>query len=142
MHGSTGGPDAATRAKARSRVIAIASDAAGATLATVRIEGASPYDFTAEMLAGAAIRAAGGGLRGAGALGPVDGFGLDELEADVAAAGIARSGLSGHAPAIRPGPAGLVEFSRDVADNSTRTASGRRPQPRPASDRTRRLRLA
>jgi short subunit dehydrogenase-like uncharacterized protein len=90
VHGSTGGPDAATRAQARSRVIAIASDAAGTTLATVRIEGASPYDFTAEMLAGAAMRAAGGGLRGSGALGPVDGFGLDELEADVAAAGIAR----------------------------------------------------
>ena len=60
-----GGPDAATRAKARSRIVAIASDAAGTTLATVRIEGASPYDFTAEMLAAAAIRAAGGGLRGA-----------------------------------------------------------------------------
>lgn len=91
VHGSTGGPDAATRARARSRVVAIASDASGATLATVRIEGASPYDFTAEMLALAAMRAAAGGLRGAGALGPVDGFGLDELEADVAAAGIARA---------------------------------------------------
>ena len=91
VHGSTGGPDAATRARARSRVVAIASDAAGATLATVRVEGASPYDFTADMLAVAAIRAADGGLRGAGALGPVDGFGLDELERDVAAAGIART---------------------------------------------------
>ena len=91
VHGSTGGPDAATRARARSRVVAIASDADGAPLATVRIEGASPYDFTAAMLALAAIRAADGGLRGPGALGPVDGFGLDELEADVAAAGIART---------------------------------------------------
>ncbi len=90
VRGSTGGPDAATRARARSRVIAIASDASGTTLATVRIEGASPYDFTAEMLAEASIRAAAGGLRGAGALGPVDGFGLDELETDVAAAGITR----------------------------------------------------
>ena len=91
VHGSTGGPDAATRARARSRVVAIASDAGGAALATVRIEGASPYDFTADMLALAAIRAADGGLRGSGALGPVDGFGLDELEHDVAAAGIART---------------------------------------------------
>jgi short subunit dehydrogenase-like uncharacterized protein len=91
LHGSSGGPDAATRAKARSRVVAIASDTAGAKLATVRIEGASPYDFTAEMLAGAAMRAADGGLRGSGALGPVDGFGLDELESVVAAAGIART---------------------------------------------------
>lgn len=88
--GSTGGPDASTRARARSRVVAIASDAGGEPLATVRVEGASPYDFTAEMLAGAALRAADGGLRGTGALGPVDGFGLDELERLVAEAGIAR----------------------------------------------------
>lgn len=72
-------------------MVAIASDAGGAALATVRIEGASPYDFTADMLALAAIRAADGGLRGSGALGPVDGFGLDELEHDVAGAGIART---------------------------------------------------
>jgi short subunit dehydrogenase-like uncharacterized protein len=91
VHGSTGGPGAAARARARSRVVAIASDASGTGLATVRVEGASPYDFTAEMLAWAAARAAGGGLLGAGALGPVDGFGLDELERGVAQAGIART---------------------------------------------------
>jgi short subunit dehydrogenase-like uncharacterized protein len=90
VRGSTGGPDAATRAQARSRVIALASDADGAVLATVRVEGSSPYDFTAEMLALAAMRAAGGALLGTGALGPVDGFGLDELERCVAAAGIER----------------------------------------------------
>ena len=39
------------------------------------------------MLACAAIRARGGGLRGSGAPGPVEGVGLDELEADVAAPG-------------------------------------------------------
>jgi short subunit dehydrogenase-like uncharacterized protein len=89
--GSTGGPDAATRARARSHVVAVASDATGATLATVRIEGTSPYDFTAEMLAWGAMRAADGALIGAGALGPVDGFGLDELERGVASAGIARA---------------------------------------------------
>ena len=43
------------------------------------------------MLAWAAMRAADGGLRGSGALGPVDGFGLDELERGVAEAGIARA---------------------------------------------------
>jgi short subunit dehydrogenase-like uncharacterized protein len=91
VQGSTGGPDAATRARARSRVLAVASDAAGAPLATVRVEGASPYDFTAAMLAWAAVRAADGGVLGSGALGPVDGFGLDELELGVAEAGIARS---------------------------------------------------
>jgi short subunit dehydrogenase-like uncharacterized protein len=91
LRGSTGGPDAATRARARSRVVAIASDAAGGELATVRVEGTGPYDFTAEMLAWAAMRAAAGGLLGAGALGPVDGFGLDELKGGVAQAGIART---------------------------------------------------
>ncbi len=89
--GSTGGPDASTRARARSQVVAVASDAAGVVLATVRIEGSSPYDFTAGMLAWGAMRAAEGALTGAGALGPVDGFGLDELEQGVASAGIVRA---------------------------------------------------
>jgi short subunit dehydrogenase-like uncharacterized protein len=90
VKGSTGGPDAATRAKARSRVLAIVSDAAGAELASVRLEGVSPYDFTAAMLAWGAMRAAGGALGGSGALGPVEAFGLEELEHGVADAGIAR----------------------------------------------------
>jgi short subunit dehydrogenase-like uncharacterized protein len=91
VRGSTGGPDAARRAKAQSRIVAVASDAGGRPLATVRLRGANPYDFTAEMLAWAALRAAGGGLHGTGALGPVDGFGLDMLEQGVAEAGIARA---------------------------------------------------
>ena len=90
VKGSSGGPDAATRAKARSHIVAVASDAGGAPLATVRLEGDNPYDYTGAMLAWGAIRAAGGGLRASGALGPVDAFGLDELEAGVADAGIAR----------------------------------------------------
>jgi short subunit dehydrogenase-like uncharacterized protein len=91
VHGSSGGPDAAARAKAHSRIVAVAADAAGKPLATVRLKGVNPYDFTAEMLAWGALRAASGGLLGAGALGPVDGFGLDELEAGVAEAGITRA---------------------------------------------------
>jgi short subunit dehydrogenase-like uncharacterized protein len=90
VHGSTGGPDAAARAQAHSHIVAVASDAGGSPLATVRLKGVNPYDFTAGMLAWAALRAASGGLLGAGALGPADGFGLDELEAGVAEAGIAR----------------------------------------------------
>ncbi|MEA2149184.1 MAG: hypothetical protein QOD69_1014 [Solirubrobacteraceae bacterium] len=90
VQGSSGGPDAATRAKTRSRIVAIASDADDKPLATVRLKGVNPYDFTAGMLAWGALRAAGGGLLGSGALGPVDGFGLDALEAGVAEAGIAR----------------------------------------------------
>jgi short subunit dehydrogenase-like uncharacterized protein len=89
VKGSTGGPDAATRAKARSHVVAVASDSGGTPLATVRLEGDNPYDFTAAVLAWGATTAAGGGLHGSGALGPVDAFGLDALEAGVAEAGIA-----------------------------------------------------
>jgi short subunit dehydrogenase-like uncharacterized protein len=93
VKGSSGGPDAETRAKARSRIVAVASDREGLTLGTAQLEGASPYDFTGAMLAWSAMRVATGGLQGTGtgALGPVDGFGLHELEAGVADAGIARS---------------------------------------------------
>jgi short subunit dehydrogenase-like uncharacterized protein len=90
VRGSTGGPDAARRATSHSRIVAVAADAGGRPLATVRLRGSNPYDFTAEMLAWAALRAATGGVQGTGALGPVDGFGLDALEQGVAEAGIAR----------------------------------------------------
>ena len=90
VKGSTGGPDATARAKARSFIVAVASDGGGAPLATLRLEGDNPYDFTGAILAWGAIAAAGGGLRAVGALGPVDGFGLEALEAGVADAGIVR----------------------------------------------------
>ncbi|HEV2786162.1 MAG TPA: hypothetical protein VGV67_07240, partial [Solirubrobacteraceae bacterium] len=90
VKGSTGGPGPETRARSRSHILAIASDAAGTQLARVKLEGDNPYDFTGAMLAWGAIRAADGALLGSGALGPVDGFGLDALEQGVADAGIAR----------------------------------------------------
>lgn len=90
IKGSTGGPGADERAKARSRILGVASDRDGIPLCTVQLEGVNAYDFTAGMLAWSAMRAADGGLQGDGALGPVDGFGLDELEAGVREAGIAR----------------------------------------------------
>jgi short subunit dehydrogenase-like uncharacterized protein len=90
VKGSTGGPDAAARAAARSHIVAVASDADGRELATVRLEGDNAYDFTGAMLAWGAITAAGGAIRDHGALGPVDAFGLDVLEEGVAEAGIAR----------------------------------------------------
>ena len=98
VRGSNGGPDAATRARARSVVVAVASDADGAPLATVALEGAGPYDFTGAMLAWSAIRAAAGDLRGSGALGPVDGFGLDELRGGVRDAGIDRAACAVGSP--------------------------------------------
>ncbi len=90
VKGSSGGPDAAARATARSEILAVSSDVRGASLSRVQLEGVNPYDFTAGILAWSAMIAAGGGLRGGGALGPVDGFGLSELEAGVREAGIER----------------------------------------------------
>jgi short subunit dehydrogenase-like uncharacterized protein len=90
VKGSTGGPDAAARATSTSVVLAEAYDAAGAQLARVRLEGVNGYDLTAGFLAWGAVTAAAGGLQGTGALGPVDAFGLDALQAGCAEAGIAR----------------------------------------------------
>jgi len=90
VKGSSGGPDAAARAKSSSVVIAEAFDAAGGRLAQVRLEGGNAYDFTGAILAWGAQTAAAGGLQGTGALGPVDGFGLEALERGCAEAGIAR----------------------------------------------------
>jgi hypothetical protein len=90
VKGSTGGPDAATRAKSSSVVLAEARDAGGTVLAEARLEGINGYDLTARFLAWGAQTAARGGLQGTGALGPVDGFGLEALEAGCAEAGLAR----------------------------------------------------
>ena len=91
VKGSTGGPDAAQRAKTGSHVQAIAYDAAGRELAHVVLEGPNGYTLTGDFLAWGAARAAAGELRGTGALGPVDAFGLDELEAGCTEAGLKRA---------------------------------------------------
>jgi short subunit dehydrogenase-like uncharacterized protein len=91
VKGSTGGPDAQARARTGSVVLGFAYDAAGAKLGEVRLAGIGPYDFTGPMLAWGARAAAAGKLQGVGALGPVDGFGLQTLEEGVAQAGIARA---------------------------------------------------
>jgi short subunit dehydrogenase-like uncharacterized protein len=92
VQGSTGGPDAAARAKGGSHIVSIAYDAAGRPLSEVHLKGVDGYTFTGRMLAWAADRAAAGALKGTGALGPVDGFGLEELVAGCAEAGIAEEG--------------------------------------------------
>lgn len=88
--GSTGGPIAEVRAESRSLVLAETFDAAGTRLTSVRMEGSNIYDLTAGLLAWGAQTAAAGGLQGTGAMGPVDGFGLDALETGAATAGLAR----------------------------------------------------
>jgi hypothetical protein len=90
VKGSTGGPDAEARAKSTSHVVGVAYDAAGTQLSEVHIAGINGYDFTGRILAWGAAVAAADGLRGTGALGPVEAFGLDELEAGCAEAGLAR----------------------------------------------------
>jgi short subunit dehydrogenase-like uncharacterized protein len=89
--GSSGGPDAEARANVGSLVVAEAFDARDTRLSAVRVKGVNPYDFTAAVLAWGAQTAAGGGLQGTGALGPVDGFGLEALVRGCAEAGISRA---------------------------------------------------
>jgi short subunit dehydrogenase-like uncharacterized protein len=92
VKGSTGGPDAAARSKSGSHIVAIAYDAAGRALNEVHLKGIDGYTFTGRMLAWAAERVATAGLRATGALGPVDGFGIDQLAAGCAEAGISEEG--------------------------------------------------
>jgi short subunit dehydrogenase-like uncharacterized protein len=91
FRGSSGGPDAAQRARYRSVAIAETFDAAGQRLDRAVVEGVGPYDFTGEMLAWAAERIVRVGVRSTGALGPVAAFGLDELTEGVREAGLVRT---------------------------------------------------
>ncbi|HVS29778.1 MAG TPA: saccharopine dehydrogenase NADP-binding domain-containing protein [Solirubrobacteraceae bacterium] len=90
-HGSSGGPSAEKRAQSGSHIVAIASSAAGDELARVDLTGGNGYDFTAAILAWGARTALVGGLKGSGALGPVDGFGLEQLRDGCAQAGLSVS---------------------------------------------------
>jgi short subunit dehydrogenase-like uncharacterized protein len=88
VKGSTGGPDAEARSKTSSHIVGIAYDAAGNELAEVHVTGVNGYTFTGRILAWGAEQAAGGRLTGSGALGPADGFGIDELRAGCEEAGL------------------------------------------------------
>jgi hypothetical protein len=70
--------------------VAAAYDGAGSVLAGVRLSGVNVYDFTAGIPSWGAERAAAGALQGTRALGPVEGFGLDHLQAGAAEAGLVR----------------------------------------------------
>jgi short subunit dehydrogenase-like uncharacterized protein len=69
-------------------VTAEAFDAAGRRLAEVALSGSEPYALTAGIIAWAAQQTAAG----AGALGPLQAYGLEALEAGCAAAGLTRVG--------------------------------------------------
>jgi short subunit dehydrogenase-like uncharacterized protein len=96
--GSTGGPDAETRARSTSHIVGIAYDAGGRQLSEVHVSGIDPYTFTGRILAWGAERAAAGALQGTGALGPVDAFGLDELRRGCSEAGMAEEGHNSPSP--------------------------------------------
>lgn len=88
VKGSTGGPTAAERAAVHATLVANAYSGSGELLASVTLDGNDPYDFTAEILAWGAIRAAAGGIKATGAVGPVGAFGLDQLADGCASAGL------------------------------------------------------
>jgi hypothetical protein len=91
VKGSTGGPGPELLAKVASHIVGAAYDASGRQLSEVHVKGVDGYTFTAGILAWGARQAAAGGVKASGALGPVDGFGLDELEAGARDVGIARA---------------------------------------------------
>jgi short subunit dehydrogenase-like uncharacterized protein len=80
------GPDAETRAKGGSHVVAVAYDAEGNELATARAVGVDGYTFTGEILAWGALNAHR--IDGKGALGPVEAYGLDLLREGCESAGL------------------------------------------------------
>ena len=86
-----GGPGPDARAQTRSLVVAEVRDDSGELLSSVRLEGINPYELSARLLAWGAEAAAAGSLRGTGALGPVDAFGLEVLETAVVDAGMRRT---------------------------------------------------
>ena len=88
--GSTGGPGEQQRAASRSLAVAEALDQAGAVVCRTVLQGPSPYDLTAELLAWGAVQAAEYGTSGPGVLGPVQAFGLDTLASAAAAIGLER----------------------------------------------------
>ena len=90
VKGSRGGPDAAERARGGVHVVGIAYDARGNQLTEVHLSGIEGYEFTARILAWGGDRIAAEGLDGTGALGPIEAFGIDEIEAGCREAGVTR----------------------------------------------------
>src|SRR5437764_1740052 len=94
VKGSSGGPGPEARAKTGSLAVAEAEDAAGSVVERVELRGVNGYTFTGEILAWGATQAAERGVSGPGALGPVEAFGLKDLEAACAAIGLKESEAS------------------------------------------------
>lgn len=83
------GPADHQRAANRSHVLAVGRDESGMEIDRVRVDGPDPYDMTADLLDwGAALLQRPTDMP-IGALGPVDGLGLERLQAGCLALGIA-----------------------------------------------------
>ncbi|MDQ4117567.1 MAG: saccharopine dehydrogenase NADP-binding domain-containing protein [Actinomycetota bacterium] len=81
-------PDPQTLERTTSSFVAEVFDPAGTLLARTRLTAPDAYAITAGLLAWGAVRAAEHGVHGTGALDPVGAFGLDELAAGAATAGV------------------------------------------------------
>lgn len=82
------GPNSEKRAQARARIVALARDATGAVIDSLHVDGPNPYDMSGLLCAWAAEEILGGHQLTAGALGPVDAFGLDRLRRGCAEVGL------------------------------------------------------
>lgn len=74
------GPDDDTRDRARTRVVAIARDATGSSLARVDVDGPNPYDLTGLLMAHYARAALNDELTGCGVLDPIESVGPDRFK--------------------------------------------------------------
>ncbi|WP_020667178.1 saccharopine dehydrogenase family protein [Amycolatopsis nigrescens] len=88
LAGSSIGPDPIAVDTIRSHVVGLALDESGAVLAESHLRGPNGYPITGSLLTWASERAADGGLRATGALGPIEAFGLAELRSAAALAGL------------------------------------------------------
>jgi hypothetical protein len=84
--GLLSGPEAGTTPGGASWIAAAAYDESGVQLSEVQLTGADGYAFTASFLAWAAQQP----VSGAGALGPVQAYGLEALERGMTLAGMTR----------------------------------------------------
>jgi short subunit dehydrogenase-like uncharacterized protein len=87
----TGSPDPGTTPGGLSWLTAIAYGPGEEALAEVHLSGVDGYEFTGAFIAWAARRAASAGVEGTGAIGALEAFGLETLEAGCAEAGLTQT---------------------------------------------------
>ena len=83
------GPDEEERGRSRTLCVAETFDADGTLQHRVRVEGPSPYDLTASLLAWGARMMWQGSTHGTGALGPAEAMGSEALIGGCLALGLA-----------------------------------------------------